>query len=259
MLCSVEGCQSAVKARVMCARHYYRWAKYGDPAKAAFYPAAAGEPVRFLEDLPLEGEGCVLWPYAKNNHGYGQINTAPRGKKTLAHRISCQRKNGPPPSLRHQAAHSCGMGHMGCVAPWHLSWKTPAENQADRKSHGTHLEGPSHPQAKLSEADMRKILSLSGRVSHQEIARQMGVSQSLVSKVVRGERCVGRAAHPRRLPQSGIKGVRQMPNGKWQARKSLDGKMHQIGTFSTREEAAQAVLDWIEAQIGVSLAQAEAA
>lgn len=49
----------------------------------------------------------------------------------------CQKAHGDPPSPKHDAAHSCGRGHEGCVNPNHLSWKTKKQNQADRITHGT--------------------------------------------------------------------------------------------------------------------------
>lgn len=251
MKCLIDACENNVLARGLCGKHYERYRQHGNPLTAKFIPAKPGEPRKFLDDLPIEGEGCVYWPFAKNNRGYGQVNTG-SGKKTLAHRISCERANGAAPSVYHQAAHSCGNGHLGCVAPWHLEWKTPAENCADKKVHGTHIEGADHPQSKLSSEDRRLIATLSGEVSHASIADRLGVSQTLVSQIARGVKPGGKAMIKRKLPASGIRGVRQMPNGKWQARIAKNKKHHHLGTFGTKDAAAAAVLDWIAAQIGVT-------
>lgn len=183
-LCAITDCGNVRLARGFCAKHYQRWLVHGDPLTVKFKKAADGEPRKFLEALPLEGDGCVLWPYSKNNVGYGQINLR-NGKKALAHRISCERKNGSPPTDKHRAAHSCGKGHLGCVAPWHLSWKTDKENSADMDIHGTRSCGERH-HAKLTEAKVREILALAGSLSQAQIAEQYGVSQTLISKLIRG-------------------------------------------------------------------------
>lgn len=82
-----------------------------------------------------QGEECLIWPFGRCQGGYANIGRA--GKAIYVHRLMCERRNGPPPSPTHHAAHSCGKGHEGCVNPCHLSWKTPANNQADRRQHGT--------------------------------------------------------------------------------------------------------------------------
>lgn len=120
-------CERPAVARGLCGRHYRRLMVYGDPKIGMM--AMNGEPLAFINAVPLSGEGCVTWPYSKCTNGYGQV--AINGKKVLTHRISCERLNGPPPTPQHEAAHSCGNGHLGCVSPWHLRWLTHAENTAE--------------------------------------------------------------------------------------------------------------------------------
>jgi hypothetical protein len=147
--------------------------------------AKVGVALAFLSSVPLDGEGCVLWPYARTSAGYGHLVID--GRPTLASRISCERRNGPAPSMKHQAAHSCGRGHDGCCAPWHLSWKTPAENCADTIAHGTRYQGQSHHWSKLTAADVTEIRRLAGTVRQSEIGAMFGVTQSNVSQILRGK------------------------------------------------------------------------
>lgn len=182
--CSVLGCSSPVWSREMCRKHYARWHSHGDPSVSLCRQSPAGAPKAFLDAIPAQGAGCLTWPFATNGAGYAQINTAARGKR-LVTRIVCERFHGPPPTPHHFAAHSCGKGHEACVAPWHLSWKTPAENSADREPHGTLRHGEAAAK-KLTAADVADILALRGKEFQRVTAERFGISQTLVSRIYRG-------------------------------------------------------------------------
>lgn len=205
----------------------------------------------FLTALPLEGEGCVAWPYGTNGVGYGLVSIG-KSKRVLAHRVSCERKNGPPPTEKHHAAHECGNGHLGCVAPWHLSWKTPKENAADIDRHGRRLRGMDVPGAKITPEHLAFILTNAGIIPHAEIAAKIGVSQTMVSRIIRN---VGKSGVSRVPPQSGCTGIKAT-KGKFQARFSKNGVAYTVGTFRTLDDAkiarAQAILNWIAQQIEVT-------
>lgn len=87
------------------------------------------------DHLEYPHDYCLIWPFARGDNGYGSFGR--QGKFIYTHRYICELVKGPPPTPEHQAAHSCGRGHEGCVNPKHLSWKTRAENQLDRREHGT--------------------------------------------------------------------------------------------------------------------------
>lgn len=183
-LCSIPDCDKPSAHRGWCKAHYHRWYNHGDPLAGS---TAKGELTRFLEDtaLPYQGDDCLLWPYTKDRKGYAQIN---RKGTRYVHRIVCEATHGKPPSPRHEAAHECGNGHLGCVNPRHLSWKTPVENQADKVTHGTHQFGIRNTQAKLTEDDVRQIRSLKGQKSLTEIGRMFGVNFVTVSNIHTGRR-----------------------------------------------------------------------
>jgi len=98
--------------------------------------AATGEAQKFLREvvLPYDGTECLIWPFAKTKKGYAQIGID--GKTRLVSRVVCEKAHGPSPSPRHHAAHNCGHGYDACVARRHLAWKTPAENEAEKRDHG---------------------------------------------------------------------------------------------------------------------------
>jgi hypothetical protein len=134
MTCSVDGCTGTSRKRGMCAKHYNRWWKHGDPLVLARAPN--GVPMKWLnQHIGYDGDSCLAWPFHRDERGRARVDVN-RHQKNAA-RVMCEKVNGPPPDETHQAAHSCGKGHEGCVNPNHLSWKTPAENQSDRVVHGT--------------------------------------------------------------------------------------------------------------------------
>lgn len=95
-----------------------------------------GEPERYLNETVMsfsEREECLSWPFARNANGYGKIRLGSR--MLTVSRLVCERAYGDPPTPDHEAAHSCGKGHEGCVNPFHLRWATAKENAADRIVH----------------------------------------------------------------------------------------------------------------------------
>lgn len=180
--CSVTGCENKVWSRDMCRKHYARWRTHGDPGIVLLKQSPAGSPLAFVRAIPLTGNECVTWPFATNGAGYAQIYMS--GRKKLVSRVVCEAVNGPPPTLGHVAAHECGKGHQACVAPWHLKWKTPAENTADMYDHGTASYGEKHSK-KLTQNDVYAIRDLAETQAQSEIAHHFGISQTAVSKIIR--------------------------------------------------------------------------
>lgn len=149
-ICSIDGCGKTVHGQGFCNRHYLRFKRHGTPLGGG---TSLGEPLLFLQSiLKTSAVECIPWPFGRIANGYPNLNG------TYAHRRICEMTHGPAPSGRHHAAHSCGNGHLACVNPNHISWKTPKENEADKLIHGTHKfgiknhskqtdrsAGPSHP------------------------------------------------------------------------------------------------------------------
>lgn len=133
-LCSIPDCGKPIKSRGWCTGHYQRWNKHGNPLGGGTSP---GEALRFYREvvLPYDGDECLVWPYATKFDGYGMLWLA--GRPHIVSRLVCEDANGPAPTPKHDAAHSCGQGRLGCVAKRHLSWKTRLENVADSIAHGT--------------------------------------------------------------------------------------------------------------------------
>lgn len=172
--CKVDGCDKPRRALGYCFPHYHRSRKYGDPLAGGTY---FGEPARFLNEVavPFAGDDCLIWPFGSG--GYAHIRHD--GRMIAVHRLVCILAHGPAPSEKHEAAHECGKGHLGCCNPQHLSWKTSAENKADMVRHGSYRNG----RTKLRPQDVNAIRTAPD--TSTALALQYGVSRSAIKHVRR--------------------------------------------------------------------------
>jgi hypothetical protein len=177
--CSVDGCDKPHRARGFCGSHYQRFRRYGDPLLGG---PELGLGLRFFQDVVLASntDDCLFWPYGRAGRGYAVV-----GKKYV-HRLACEHIHGQPPTAKHEAAHSCGNGHLGCVNPRHLYWKTTKENHADKIIHGTMLRGEKILWAKLKTDDVLQIRALSGTMSQRELSDMFDVSRGAIRGVISG-------------------------------------------------------------------------
>jgi hypothetical protein len=172
-ICTIEGCSAPVKARGYCVKHHHRFLRHGDPLGGGTF---RGAQAAWITDHALhQGEGCLMWPFS--------VIAA-----MASARMMCEAAHGPPPSPQHEAAHSCGMGHEGCMNPRHLRWATRVENQHDRFVHGTHNRGSRHGMSKLTTPQVLEIRALarSKVMSQHKLAKRYGVTQSCISMIVNG-------------------------------------------------------------------------
>lgn len=137
-----------------------------------------------------QGDECLIWPFSKSDTGYGQLSYL--GKLYKAHRLMCILAKGPPPSPTHEAAHDCGNGMGGCVHPGHLDWKTPSQNQLDRRRHGTAATSRYGAKGKLTKLQRQEIIDLKGKMTQREIAKIYGVHFETVSRYQRTGRVTTR-------------------------------------------------------------------
>lgn len=161
--------------------------------------------------LKYEGDDCLIWPFPRDPSGYGHFTRQDR--KIYAHRYICERLVGPAPGPKYHAAHSCDNGHLGCVNYRHLSWKSNAENQVDRRR-----VDPVRLRFKLMPAQVEEIRRLKGKEQPHITARRYGIGE----------------AHTRHI-QSG----RARPLGKKGLRQLSDAEVHAIrAAAGTKPDAA---------------------
>ena len=153
-----------------------------------------------LEMISAVTGKCVLWPYAKGNGGYGYVVVGGvlRSTHLVALELATPRPAGKVCSIKNEwvdgskleAAH--GPCHNpACCNPLHLSWKTSAENKADKKRDGTHQANEANGRCKLSNVDVALIRSLyKGRgqgPTQKELGVRFGCSQAQINRIVLGQ------------------------------------------------------------------------
>lgn len=174
--CSVGDCHNPEHVNGFCSSHDARNKKYGDPLGGGCY---RGQTTDFIEMVSKsqEKEYCIIWPFAKTNHGYGQINVGKR-KRRLVNHIILEKTIGEAPIGKPLALHNCAKGHLGCCNPNHMYWGDKKDNGADMVDHGTSLKGERHSQARLTVTDVHYMRRMyrEGRASQAELARKFGVA-----------------------------------------------------------------------------------
>jgi len=129
---------------------------------------------------------CWLWKKGRNRGGYPLVHAGGVGSE-LAHRIAWTLTHGPIPSGL-KVCHTCDVRH--CINPAHLFLGTQRDNMRDCKQKGrwpVRPRGGDNHKAKVSEADVRAIRCVyAAKLKTQaEIAGDYGVTQAVVSKIVR--------------------------------------------------------------------------
>jgi hypothetical protein len=182
-ICSLPECGKPYHCKGYCEAHYTRVRRHGDPLAGR---TPDGELIRWIHEVAMlhTSDDCLPWPFGTIGNGRAQVRVG--GKKVIASRYVCELAHGVPPSAEHEAAHSCGKGHEGCISPGHLEWKTHAENMADRLVHGTLSRGERHGMAKLTEDDVRTIIALKGDVPRTKLAEKYSVSKGTIDHIYAG-------------------------------------------------------------------------
>lgn len=127
-------------------------------------------------------------PVYASRSGYGMIQW--RGKMIHAQRLALILSRGEPPVKEPKmlALHLCD--NPPCCNPAHLAWGTPAENMRQMDDRGRrrpwHPIGEKNPKAKLTADQVAAIRQAHPATSQADLARQYGVRQVAISRIVRG-------------------------------------------------------------------------
>jgi hypothetical protein len=129
---------------------------------------------------------CWPWRGTGSAHGYGLFTPVSCLPAVRAHRHAYRLAKGPIPRGLY-VLHQCD--NPQCVNPAHLSVGTALDNMRDKVDRGRQPRGSGHGRAKLSDDDVRVIRHAyaSRRVSQTALAKQYGVSQPVISSLIRRE------------------------------------------------------------------------
>lgn len=139
----------------------------------------------FMEMLNIETQECIVWPYAKGSHGYGQLWY--NGKDTSVHRIALIIKKGEPKNRKLHALHKPNVCHNRlCFNYKHLYWGNHRDNRSDAVKDGTATMPPTfigekHPMARLTKDEVINIRK--DEDSHRKIAAKYSISKSTVTAI----------------------------------------------------------------------------
>ena len=123
----------------------------------------------FVSPVPIAG--CWLFDGFVSNHGYGQFGLG--GKVVGAHIAAYRLLVGPTNGLH--VCHRCDV--RSCVNPRHLFLGTRSENMRDAAAKGR----LSRQSMKLTDEQAAFVRGSSRRVC--DLARELGVSQNIVSRI----------------------------------------------------------------------------
>lgn len=136
-------------------------------------------------------DDCFEWNANRFESGYGRMKIS--GKTYRAHRVIYECAHGPIPEDM-VVMHTCD--NRACVRLDHLRLGTHLDNMADmvaksRQSHNetrVYTEGEKHHNAKLTNEQVEEVRERfeAGGTSQSRLAEEYGVSQALISKIVRG-------------------------------------------------------------------------
>lgn len=174
--CSIDGCKRKHHGRGYCRIHFRKWKRYGDPLYSQI--ASQGDPLKFIEESVARAKSgctqCILWPYGKGAHGYG--NLAHKSTKQ-AHRLALILFTGENPKYLGALHGPCN--NKLCVNPSHLSWGDQAKNVGqDRKRDGTVVTNLTESQVLSIYKDTRL---------DSVIAKEYSVSRSAIGKIKTGK------------------------------------------------------------------------
>lgn len=139
---------------------------------------------RFDEKYTKRPDGCWVWKTGPK-HEYPKFWVKPGYVR--ASRFSWERFNNQKIAGGMQVLHKCD--NPKCVNPDHLFLGDRSANMLDRSKKGRFdISGLKNGRARVTKEMARQIKALrTGGLSQQKIADRIGVSQQVVSRVVRGE------------------------------------------------------------------------
>lgn len=145
---------------------------------------------RFWKNVDTSAGYDACWPWlgTRLKSGYGKVRFL--GRTTTAHRIAYELATGERIPYELRATHSCD--NPPCCNPRHVEPATQTQNIADMDARGRRGDsrnfGEDHGRCVVTDVQVSEIktLYLTG-ISQGNLAKQFGIGQSQVSRIIRGE------------------------------------------------------------------------
>lgn len=191
--CSIDGCGRPVVSRSMCSGCYQKWIARTAPHERP--PVTLDIEHRYWAkvDQSAGHDGCWPWTAQLNIGGYGifwdgTYNAKGQGRKVKATRWAWEQYIGPIPDGL-LVCHTCD--NPPCQNQRHHFLGTALDNNRDREQKGRggghKTAGSANGVAKLTDdrvAEIRRRYAAGGIAQHV-LAAEYGVTQTLVSQIVR--------------------------------------------------------------------------
>lgn len=171
--CCIEGCSRPVAANNMCAKHYYRQRRGGNPHEKSRFEKTPLE--RFNSFVDKQANGCWFWTGHRDSKGYGRFLI---GTISKAHRFAYEYFIGPIPAGL-CVCHKCDT--PSCVNPEHLFVGTVKENNNDMATKGRHGRGGG--MHKISKEDAVSIYKLKGIASPTALGKSYGLDRNTIYSI----------------------------------------------------------------------------
>lgn len=148
---------------------------------------------RFWAKVDVRGpDECWEWKAGRYHDNYGMLGVQNQGHLTTmrAHVFALILATAEDAWGRY-CLHTCD--NPPCCNPAHLYWGTQRQNIADMDRRGRSnrpiVRGEQNSNARLTEADVRAIRAAyaTGRFSQQKLGNSYGVSQAVISGIVRNK------------------------------------------------------------------------
>lgn len=175
--CIAPDCAREAISNGLCEMHRARMRRLGQFDLPSFEE-------RFWDRVNKSGGPKACWPWTgsrlKSTHG----RVYREGRLWVASRVAWELTKGPIPEGM-DVCHTCDFG--ACCNPSHLFLGTHTDNMQDKevKRRGNHACGERQSLAKLTTDAVRKIRKMAGRKPNAAIAKDFGVTEATISKVIR--------------------------------------------------------------------------
>jgi hypothetical protein len=187
--CTFDGCDRKASSKSLCDMHYRRLIKRGSANdRGQKHKDSGNEVERFHKKYTVADSGCWIWTAGTRPNAKGTLyprHHCDDGKSIGAHRFSYALTNGVIQGGAY-VCHKCDTPL--CVNPDHLFLGTHADNMRDMVDKGRSFTGKGEKKkglAKLTNIQADQIRSMTSPQS--AIARLFGVSQTTISRIIRGE------------------------------------------------------------------------